>query len=121
MTKGADDLRHLVDRAAVGRGPGSPLPAVYWSEVAVRVGPLVPDRDAVIVEIFDVCIAGKKPKQFIDDRLDVQLLGRRERKTPAQIESHLVAEDRKRAGPGAVVLFGAFGENSLQKIVILAH
>ena len=38
-----------------------------------------------------------------------------------QIEAHLVAEHRQRAGAGAIVLFGAVAENSLEQIVILVH
>ena len=44
------DLGDLVDVAAVGRRPGAPLHAVDRAEVAVRVGPFVPDRDAVLLQ-----------------------------------------------------------------------
>ena len=78
-----DHVHHigdLVDGAAVLRRPGAPLPAVDRAEVAVFVGPFVPDPHAVVVEIFDVGVAGQKPQQLVDDRLDVQLLGGGERK-----------------------------------------
>ena len=39
----------LVDVAAVRRRPGAPLVAIHRAEVAVLVGPLVPDRDAVLL------------------------------------------------------------------------
>ena len=38
-----------------------------------------------------------------------------------QIEAHLVAEDRQRAGAGAVVLLRAVGENPFEQVVILVH
>jgi len=50
------------------------LPAIDRTEVAVLVGPVVPDRDAVLIEIFDVGVAAQKPQQFVDDGFDMQLL-----------------------------------------------
>src|SRR2546430_7265150 len=42
------------------------------AEVAVFVGPLVPDTHAVLVQILDVRIAPQEPEQFVDDRFDVE-------------------------------------------------
>ena len=56
-----DHVQHvgdLIDGAAVLRRPGAPLPAVNRTEVPVFVGPFVPDPHAVVVEVFDVGIAG---------------------------------------------------------------
>src|SRR3546814_7812913 len=44
---------------------------------------------------------------FVDDRLDVQLLGREQRETLGQVEAHLVAEHAVGAGPGPVLLENA--------------
>src|SRR5262249_40615756 len=38
-----------------------------------------------------------------------------------QVETHLVAEDRQRAGAGAVVLLHAIGEDAFEQVVILVH
>ena len=38
-----------------------------------------------------------------------------------QVETHLVAEDGKRAGPGPVVLADALVEDSADKVVIGLH
>ena len=116
-----DHIGDLVDGAAVGRRPGSPLLAIDRTELAVLVGPLVPDPHAVVVEIFDVGVAGEEPEQLVDDRLEVQLLGRHQRKAFGQVEAHLMAEHRQRAGAGAVALLHAVGENVLHQIEILAH
>ena len=43
--------RDLVDRPAVGRLPRPPLLAVDRAELAVLVGPLVPDGDAVLLQV----------------------------------------------------------------------
>jgi hypothetical protein len=66
----ADLVEHpgdLVDAAAVGLGPGAPLPAVDGAEVAVRVRPFVPDGDAVGLQRPYVGVAGQEPQQFVDD------------------------------------------------------
>ena len=57
----------------------------------------------------------------MDDRLEVQPLGGREREALLEIEAHLVPEHRQRAGTGAVVLFHAVGENPFHQVVVLAH
>ena len=115
------DVGDLVDAASVRRRPRSPLRAIDRAEIAIGVGPFVPDRDAVVPEIFDVGVAFEKPQQLVHDRLQRQLLGCQHRKSGGQIEAHLMAEDRQRAGSGAVVFLRAVGEDSFEQIVILIH
>ena len=94
---GADllqQLRDLVDVASVGRRPAAPLVAVDRAEVAVRVRPLVPDRDAVGLEVRDVGVAAQEPEELVHDGLRVHLLRRQQRKPARQVEAHLVAEHR---------------------------
>src|SRR5688572_1431486 len=85
------------------------------------IGPLVPNADAVIVEIFDVGVAGEEPQQFVHDRLEMQLLGRRQREAFGEIETHLMPEDRDSSSAGAVTFLHAVGEDAFQQVVILAH
>ena len=85
-----DHIGDLVDDAAVRRRPGAPLLAVDRAEVAVLVGPFVPDGDAVLVEIVDVGVAAQEPQQLVDDGLQMQLLGGDQRKA--------VARDRTASG-----------------------
>src|SRR3546814_3920413 len=68
----------LVDMPPVRRRPGAPLRAVDGSEIAVFVGPLVPDGDAVLLEIGDIGVAPQEPQQFMDDRPQMQLFRRSE-------------------------------------------
>src|SRR5437773_6929131 len=75
----------------------------------------------MVVEIFDIGVAGEEPDQLVDDRLEMQLLGSGERKTIGEVEAHLVAEHRERAGAGAVALLDAVAENVLDQVEILAH
>src|ERR1700730_18029089 len=116
-----DDVGDLVDAAPVRRRPGSPLRSVDGAEIAIGVGPFVPDRNAMVLEIFDVGIAGEKPQQLVHDRFQRQLLGGQHRESGGQIEAHLMAEYRQRAGAGAVALLRAVRENPFEQIVVLVH
>ena len=96
--------------------------AVDGAEVAVLVGPLVPDRHAVVVQVLDVGAALKEPEQFVNDRAKVKLLRRDKRKAFRQIEAHLVAEDGSRAGACAVGLVRAvFVYVAHQGLVLIAR
>ena len=80
----ATTLRDLVDVAAVGRRPAAPLVAVDRAELAVGVGPLVPDRHAGRLQRAHVGLAAQEPEQLVDDRLGVHLLGRHQREPGAR-------------------------------------
>jgi hypothetical protein len=90
-----------------GAGQERHCRAIDRSEIAVRIGPFVPDGDAVLLQIADIGVAAQEPDQLVDDRFQVQLLGRDQRKALGEVEAHLVAEHRERAGAGAVVLADA--------------
>src|SRR5690349_15090745 len=94
---------------------------VNRTEIAAGVRPFIPDRDAVLLQIADIGVAGEEPQQLVDDRLDMQLLGRDQREALAEVEAHLVAEHALGAGARAVALDDALVENVLQQVVILLH
>src|SRR5690606_27820361 len=112
---------HLVDLAAVAAGPAPPLLAVHRSELALLVGPLVPDRDLVLAQVGDVGLALQEPQQLVHDRAQVQLLGGDQREALAQVEAHLPAEHAAGPGAGAVVLVGTVLEHVAQQVEVLAH
>ena len=114
-------LRNLVDVFAIRRRPAAPLVAVDRAQVAVGVGPLVPDGDAVFLQVGDVGRALQEPQQLVDDGLQVDLLGRQEGETLLQVEAHLVAEDGQGAGAGAVRLDGAMLFYMAHEFEVLAH
>ena len=116
-----DDIRQLVDAPAVRGGPAAPLMAVDRPQVPVFVRPFVPDGHAVVLEILDVGIPGDEPEEFMNDGLEVDLLGGQQRETGAEIEPHLVAEHALRADTGAVGLHRAVGADMSQQIEILLH
>ena len=115
------EIGDLVDMATIRRWPGAPLIAVNRAEIALLVGPLIPDRNTVFLEIGNIGIALQKPQQLIDDRAQMQLLGGQDRKALPQIEAHLIAENRARARSRAVAAIGAVVEHMLEKIEIGAH
>lgn len=80
----------------------------------LRIGPLVPNRHPVVVQVLDVGVAVQEPKQFVDDRAQVEFLGRQARKTGLQVEPHLMAEYADRSGSGAVALPDAVVADVLQ-------
>ena len=51
----------------------------------------------------------------------MQLLGRHQRKAAREIEAHLVAEDRQRAGAGPVILADAVVAHVAHEVEILLH
>ena len=101
--------------------PIAPLRAVDAAEIAVLVGPLIPDRDAVLVQVAHVGFAAEKPEQLVDDRFEMQLLRGQQRKSLSQIETRLRAEDGERAGAGAIHARLSLFEHQPKQIVILAH
>ena len=68
-----------------------------------------------------VGLAAQEPEQLVDDRLQVQLLRRDGGEALRQIEARLVAEDRERAGAGAVALLYAVLEDVADEVEVLLH
>src|SRR5690606_27176449 len=116
-----DHPADLVDLAAVAAGPAAPLPAVDRPQLALFVGPFVPDADLVFLQVGDVGLALQEPQQLVDDRAQVQLLGGDQREALAQVEAHLPAEHAARAGTRAVRLVGAVLEHVGQQLQVLLH
>ena len=69
------DLSDLVDVCSIGRRPGTPLMSVNRAEIAILVGPLVPDRHAVFLQVAGICVAVEKPQKFMNDRTQMQFFG----------------------------------------------
>ena len=90
-----DDAVNLIDDGAIGAVPVGPLRAVDAAEISFFVGPLIPNRDAVFVQVTHVGVAAQEPEQLVDDRLEMQLLRGEQRKSFAQIEPRLRAENRR--------------------------
>ena len=83
--------------------------AIHRPQVAVFVGPLVPDAHAVVFQISNIGIAVQKPQQLDDDGAQVQLLGGQHRKALRQIKSQLVTKQAMGPGPRPVPAKGPVG------------
>ena len=116
-----DQSPDLVDMTAVRRLPVAPLLAVDGAEIAVLVGPFVPDAHLAVLQPAHVGVAAQEPQQLDDDRSQVELLGGQHRKPLRQIEAHLVAEHAERARAGPVHLPRARIEHAAHQVEILLH
>ena len=99
-----DEVGNLIYHPSVGGFPGPPLLSIDRAEIAVLIGPLVPDVDAVVGEKLDVGVALQEPEKFVDNPFQEHFLGCEKGESVLEIEPHLVAEDALRPDPGAVGL-----------------
>ena len=107
-----------------------PLVPVDGSEVALLPSearrllgsrPLVPDADARVLQRLHVRLAAHEPEQLVDDRFDVELLRREERKALTQVEAHLMTEDAASAGAGAIGAVSSAVEDRSEQIQVRLH
>src|SRR3546814_7617638 len=73
------------------------------------------------LQVGDVGVPREEPQQFMDDRLEMQLLGGQQREALGEVEAHLVAEQALGAGAGAVALVDALVANPAQEVEVLFH
>src|SRR3546814_9771964 len=71
------------------------------------------------LQVGDVGVPREEPQQFMDDRLEMQLLGGQQREALGEVEAHLVAEQALGAGAGAVALVDALVANPAQEVEVL--
>ena len=116
-----DHLIDLMNRTAVGTPPIGPLGTVHAPQITIRIGPLVPNAHPVLLQPAHVGVAPEEPEQLVGDTLEVDLLGRDQRKPLRQPEARLRPEDRIRARAGSVRLEGSLIENQPEQVVIGAH
>ena len=71
----SNDTSELVNcLRTVSDSPGSPLLSINRAKISILIGPLVPDRDTVVIQVFDIGITIQEPEQFVNDRTQVELL-----------------------------------------------
>ena len=90
-------------------------------QITVLIRPLVPYGDPVFVKILDVGVTIQKPKQFIDNRFEMQFLGSENRKPSAQVKTHLMAEDALGSDASAIAAEHSSLAHMAKKIKILLH
>ena len=99
-----DERFDLIHAGAVRHRPVAPLVAVNRPQIARCGCPFIPDGYLMTMQALDVGVAGQKPQQFVNDRLEVYPFGGDQGKALTQIKAHLIAEDAQCADTGAVLL-----------------
>lgn len=116
------DLCYLVNGLAVFRGPRTPLMAVDRAKVAgVWVSPFIPYTYTMVLKVTDIGVAGKKPKEFVNNALQMEFLCGEERKAIGKVETHLVAEDAAGSRSRTVCFLNAVTEYVVKEFEILFH
>ena len=116
--------RDLIDGTSSGTlrpAPAPPLGAIDRAEITVGIGPFVPDRDIVLLEITDIGIAFQKPEQLMNDGSEMKLLGCQQGEASGEIKAFLGPEDGECARAGSVFLRPALFEDKTEESVILDH
>src|SRR5207245_173806 len=93
-------------------------------ELAVFIGPFVPNRHPMLIQVTDIGIPTQKPKQFVNDGFDMQFFRREQRESRpggTQIETGLRAKDGQCSGACAVIAWPTVLENESEQIMILSH
>ena len=116
-----DEQGDLVDDSIARAFPSPPLLSVDGAELAVFVGPFVPDGDAVFLEIGDVGLAFEEPQQLVDDGAEVEFFRGDAGEAFAEIVARLPAEDGERAGAGAVAACLSVFEDVAEEGVVGFH
>src|SRR3989441_2150658 len=114
-----DHFGDLIYFATFKSPPVAPLVAVDRAELAVLVGPLVPDGNAALLQPLHVRIAAQEPQELVEDGLEVQLFRGEKRERRVELEAKLPAEDRLCAGAGAVGLARAALEHFREQVEVL--
>ena len=83
----------LVDVSTIIVRPRTPLMPINRAQFAVFVGPFVPNSHTIFLKIFHVCVSIEKPKQFVNNGFEVQLLRSEQRKALCEVKTHLVSEN----------------------------
>src|SRR6185295_20308882 len=96
--------------------PIAPLGAVNAAEVALLVGPFIPDAHAVVVQIFDIGITAKEPQKLINDRLEMKFFRSEQWESFRQGKTGLRAENAICAGSSAIGFKFSLIENKAQQI-----
>ncbi len=111
----------LIDDSAIGRRPGAPLGAINRAQIAILVGPLIPDADTVLFQIGGIGVAIEEPEQLVNDGTQVTFLGGDQRETLRQIEAHLMAEQGDGTSTSPIRLDGALIQDLLHQVEINPH
>ena len=97
----------MINGFPIGGFPAAPLCAIDGAEIAVFIRPFVPNFNAVVLEICDVCVSSEKPEELVNDRAQVAFFGGDQREAFGEIKTHLMAKNAVGACAGAIFFFCA--------------
>lgn len=109
-----DHLADLINHPTIRRVPGPPLCPVHGAKFTIFVRPLVPDADAVFLQVTHVGFPMQKPDQFVNDGFEMELFGGDDGKSILEIKAHLMPKNGKGAGPRSIPLLHPMIENMLK-------
>src|SRR5699024_5698325 len=95
-----------------------PLRAVDGPEIAVPVGPFVPDGHVPLLQPAHVGVPAQEPQQLEDDRTGVHPLGGEQREALREVVADLLAEQAAGPGAGAVALGVAGLQHLAQEVLV---
>ena len=102
--------------STIGSRPRTPLVTINWTQIAIFIGPFVPNRNLVIVQILDVRIALQKPQQLVNDTAQVEFLGREAREALGKVKAGLATKHRTGASASAVRAIHTVIDNIFKKV-----
>ena len=114
---GLDPLNQILDLVD-GARPVAPAGSVHRPKISFVVRPFIPDMHPVLLQVAHVRIAFEKPKQLMDHRLPMDLLGRQQRESVRQIIDHLLPKEGRDSRPSAVGSPFTFGVDLFQEVEI---
>ena len=115
-------LLYLVDMSTRIVGPGTPLVSIDMTQVTcLGVGPLVPDTHAMLLEVTHIGVTLQEPEKFVDDGLEMNLLGGEQRKALLKVITALMTKNADGTCTCAVMLLHALIKYLLHQIKILSH
>ena len=117
----AHRLRELIDRLPLRPLPRAPLRPVNPPKIPMLIGPFIPNRHAMLVQIAGIGVPAQKPKQFVDNRPHMHLLRRDKWKTLPQIEPRLRTKQAKGTRPRAVRPGTSLLENQIEQPMVFQH
>lgn len=111
----------LVDGVARTGGPGAPLLAINGAEVAVFIGPFIPDANLVLLEVGDVGFAFQEPEEFVNDRPEVKFFSGEAREAFTEIVACLSAKNAECPGSSTVASLLAIVKDIRKEIEVSLH
>ena len=120
-----DQIEHIADLidGAIGiirrrRRPAAPLRTIHGAQIAVLIGPFIPNMHIVFLQPTHVRGPLQEPQQLIGESLEKHRFRGEQRKILAQVESHLLTEQADGARARAIGLQRALRQNTTYQILI---